>query len=47
MLRGEGAKQIARELGLSVWTVREHIQRLYRHFGVRSRDELMSRFVSH
>ena len=46
LLRGDGVKQIARELGLSVWTVREHIQRLYRHFGVGSRDELMSRFVS-
>jgi DNA-binding CsgD family transcriptional regulator len=47
MLRGRGVKQMARELGLSVWTVREHIQRLYRHIGVRGRDELMSKFVSH
>lgn len=46
LLRGKGVKQIARELGLSVWTVREHVQRLYRHFSVSSRDELMARFVS-
>jgi DNA-binding NarL/FixJ family response regulator len=42
----KGVEQMARELGVSVWTVREHIQRLYRHFGVGGRDELMARFVS-
>jgi DNA-binding CsgD family transcriptional regulator len=45
LLAGRAPKQIARELGLSVWTVREHIQRLYRHFEVAGRDELASRFV--
>jgi DNA-binding CsgD family transcriptional regulator len=45
LLRGDGVKHIARELGLSVWTVREHVQRLYRHFGVGGREELMARFV--
>ncbi|HEX8915792.1 MAG TPA: LuxR C-terminal-related transcriptional regulator [Humisphaera sp.] len=45
LVRGDGVKQVARELGLSVWTVREHVQRLYRHFGVNSREELTARFV--
>jgi len=46
LLAGDGVKRIARHYGLSVWTVREHVQRLYRHFGVSSREELMARFVS-
>jgi hypothetical protein len=37
--------RIARELCLSVWTVREHIQRIYRHHGVSGREELMARFM--
>ena len=45
LLRGDGIKQVARELRLSVWTVREHVQRLYRHFGVNTREELMAKFV--
>lgn len=45
ILAGHNPKAIARELGLSVWTVREHMQRLYTHFGVRGREELMARFV--
>jgi DNA-binding CsgD family transcriptional regulator len=45
LLAGQVPKRIARELGLSIWTVRDHIQRLYRHFGVSGRDELMARFV--
>jgi DNA-binding CsgD family transcriptional regulator len=46
LLRGDGIKQIAREFDLSVWTVREHVQRLYRHFGVDSREGLMACYVS-
>ena len=45
LLSGHTPKQISRELHLSVHTVREHVQRLYRHFGVNGRDELMARFV--
>jgi DNA-binding CsgD family transcriptional regulator len=45
MLRGAAVKQTARELGLSVGTVRDHVQRLYRHYGVHGRDELMAKFV--
>jgi len=45
LLSGQTPKQISRELHLSVYTVREHVQRLYRHLGVNGRDELMARFV--
>jgi DNA-binding CsgD family transcriptional regulator len=45
LLSGQTPKQIARELGLSVWTVREHIQRVYQHYNVSGREELTARFV--
>jgi DNA-binding CsgD family transcriptional regulator len=45
LLAAKSPKQIARELHLSVWTVREHIHRLYQHFGVSTREELMARFI--
>jgi len=47
LLVGQTPKRIARELGLSLWTVPDHVQRLYHHFGVSGRDELMARFVGH
>ena len=46
LLAGTAPKRIARDLGLSVWTVRDHVKRLYAHFGVSGRDELMARFLS-
>ncbi len=46
LLQGRAPKTIARETGLSLWTVREHIQRVYRHFGVSGREELTARFVA-
>ena len=46
LLDGEAPSRIAHQLGLSLWTVREHVQRIYRHFGVTSRDQLMARSVS-
>lgn len=45
LLSGQNPKRIAHELGLSLWTVRDHIQRIYRHFGVGGRDELVARFI--
>src|SRR4051812_29219856 len=45
LLAGKTPKQIARELRLSLWTVREHMQRLYSRYKVSGRDELMSKFV--
>jgi DNA-binding CsgD family transcriptional regulator len=45
MLAGQGIKQIAYSLGISIHTAREHVQRLYRHFNVCGRDELMAKFI--
>jgi DNA-binding CsgD family transcriptional regulator len=45
LLSGATPKRIALALDLSLWTVREHIQTLYTHFGVSGREELMARFV--
>lgn len=45
LLAGESPKAIARALGISLWTVREHQSAVYRHFGVAGRDELMARFL--
>jgi len=45
MLQGHTPKQIAKKLGLTVLTVRDHIKRLYRHLDVNGRDEMMARFV--
>lgn len=45
LLAGYAPKRIAHQLGLSIWTIREYIHALYRHFEVSGRDELMSRFV--
>ena len=45
LLDGQSPKAIARRLGLSLWTVREHVQRLYRYEGVNGRDELTARYV--
>jgi DNA-binding CsgD family transcriptional regulator len=46
ILAGHTAKSIAFELGLSVYTVREHLETVYRKFDVGGRDELMARFIS-
>lgn len=46
LMGGESRKQIARQLSLSEYTVADYIQALYRHFGVSSRAELMSLFLS-
>jgi DNA-binding CsgD family transcriptional regulator len=45
LLRGESVKRIARAMSLSVWTVREHVQRLYKRCGVNSREELMAKHI--
>jgi DNA-binding CsgD family transcriptional regulator len=45
LLVGDAPKSIARQLGLSVWTVRDHVQHIYREFGVSGRDELMARHI--
>lgn len=45
LLRGDAEKQIAFEFDLGRATVHDHVLALYRHFGVSSRGELLSRFV--
>ena len=44
-LRGLSEKEIADALGLRVATVNEHLQHIYRHFGVNSRAALLAYFV--
>jgi DNA-binding CsgD family transcriptional regulator len=46
LLAGQNPKRVAMELGLSLWTIRDHIKRIYRHFGVSGREELTARFVN-
>jgi DNA-binding CsgD family transcriptional regulator len=42
---GEGAKEIAWNLGLSTHTVAGYVKALHRRLGARSRGELLSRFI--
>jgi len=45
LLEGDGDKQIASRLRLSVHTVNEYTKVVYRHFGVNGRLELLARWV--
>jgi DNA-binding CsgD family transcriptional regulator len=45
LLQGDSEKQIAARFGLQRTTVHGYVRQLYKHFGVRSRGELMARFV--
>ena len=45
LLQGDSEKQIAARLGLQRSTVHGYVRELYRQYGVRSRGELMARFV--
>lgn len=45
LLEGDGDKQVAVRLGLSRYTVNESTKRIYRHFGVRGRSELLARWI--
>jgi DNA-binding CsgD family transcriptional regulator len=42
---GDSEKQVAARLGISQPTAHEYVHRLYRHFGVSSRAELLARFI--
>jgi DNA-binding CsgD family transcriptional regulator len=44
-LTGKTAKRIAEDLGLSVHTVRDHFQLIYKKLGIRGREELMAMFI--
>jgi DNA-binding CsgD family transcriptional regulator len=45
VLSGKSAKQMAAELRLSIHTVREHVQRLYKRYNVNSREDLTAKFL--
>lgn len=45
LLEGDGDKQVAARLGLSAYSVNQYTKILYRHFGVRSRAELLARWL--
>jgi DNA-binding NarL/FixJ family response regulator len=45
LLEGDGDKQVASRLEMSRMTVNSYTKTLYRHFGVRSRAELLARWV--
>ncbi len=45
LLEGDGDKQVAHRLGLSPLTVNQYTKRIYQHFGVQSRAELLARWV--
>lgn len=45
LLDGDGEKQVALRLGIHSATVHDHVKRLYRHFGVSSRAELLAYFL--
>lgn len=44
-LEGDGDKQAAARLGIGVHTVNQYAKQIYKHFGVRSRPELLARWV--
>jgi DNA-binding CsgD family transcriptional regulator len=46
VLRGLSSKQVAVELGLSVFTVDGYIKELYRFFGVGSRAQLLAKHLA-
>ena len=45
LLDGDGEKQVAARLALSLPTVHQYVTALYRHFGVSSRAELLAHFI--
>jgi DNA-binding CsgD family transcriptional regulator len=45
VLEGDGDKQIARRLNISPHTVNDHLKKIYQHFGVESRSELLARWI--
>jgi len=45
LLEGDSEKEVASRLGLSQATTHEYVSALYRHFGVRSRAQLMAHAI--
>jgi DNA-binding CsgD family transcriptional regulator len=45
LLEGDSEKQVAHRLGLSPPTVHQYVTALYRHFGIRSRAQLLAHVI--
>ena len=45
LLQGDGEKQVARKLGISRYTVNDHVKAIYRNLGVNSRGEMMAKVL--
>jgi DNA-binding CsgD family transcriptional regulator len=45
LLEGDSEKQVAARLGLSAATIHQYVTALYRHFGVRSRAQLLAHIM--
>lgn len=45
MAEGMTNKEIARELGTSISTIKTHVSRIFRHLGISHRHELLPRFL--
>jgi DNA-binding CsgD family transcriptional regulator len=45
LLEGDSDKQIAQRLGLARHTVNQYVKTIFHHFGVRSRTELLARWI--
>jgi DNA-binding CsgD family transcriptional regulator len=46
LLGGDSQKLIARKLELSEYTIGDYVKRIYKHFSVSSRGELLAHFIS-
>ena len=44
-LEGDGDKQVAARLGISIHTVNQYAKQIFKHFGVQSRTELLARWI--
>jgi DNA-binding NarL/FixJ family response regulator len=47
LLEGDSEKLAALRLGIRSGTIHDYVKRLYRHFGVNSRAELLAEFLKH
>ena len=45
LARGFADKEVARELGISGWTVHSHLKRIFAKYGVRTRTEAVVRHL--
>jgi DNA-binding NarL/FixJ family response regulator len=45
LLEGDGDKQVAARLAISGHTVNQYAKAIFQHFGVRSRAELLARWI--